>query len=92
MPEATRRLGKLTVHFMGDNAGQLAATFDNVYDRLPRFQAEMADAASKFRNFYVGSLLDDVASAPDYGNIDWSRCRRVRKLLAMLADQIVTSA
>jgi len=58
---------------MGDNPRRLAATFDGAYGRSPRFQAEMADAASKFRNFDVGSSLDDVASAPDYGNIDWSR-------------------
>jgi hypothetical protein len=73
MPEITRGLGNLTIHFMGDNAGQLAATFGNAYGRSSRFQGEMADAASKFRNFYVGSSLDNVASAPDYGNIDWSR-------------------
>jgi hypothetical protein len=92
MPEVTRRLGELTIHFMGDNPGKLAATFDGAYGHSPRFQAEMADAAGKFRNFYVGSSLDDVASAPITGISIGAGCRLVRKLLAMLADQIVTSA
>jgi hypothetical protein len=73
MPDVTRRLGNFTIHFMGDNAGQMAATFDGAYSRSPRFQGEMADAASKPKDFYVGNSLDELVSAPGYGRIPRSR-------------------
>jgi hypothetical protein len=72
MPETTRQFGNLTIHFLGDNAQQLASTFDSAYDRSPSFQGEIASAARQFRDFNVGSSLDDLARAPGYEGLDWS--------------------
>jgi hypothetical protein len=73
MAEVTRRFGNLTIRFLGDNANQFASAVDSAYGRSPSFRAEIANAATIFKDFYVGGSRDDLASVPNSKNVAWNR-------------------
>lgn len=68
MEMATRRIGNLTVHFLGDNASQLERMFDDAYSRSKTFSSDMRETAQTHRNIYVGGSLADLQDKPGFGD------------------------
>lgn len=64
----TRRIGNLTIHFLGDNAEQLAGMFDDAHYRWNTFRRDMDETSRTHRNIYVGSALADLQDQPEFGN------------------------
>lgn len=64
----TRRIGNLTIRFLGDNAEQLARMFDDAHSRSRTFKRDMDETSRTHRNIYVGSALVDLQDQPDFGN------------------------
>src|SRR5947199_1362697 len=64
----TRRIGKLAIHFLGDNAEQLAGMFDDAHSRSKTFRRDMEETSRAHRNIYVGSALADLQDQPNFGN------------------------
>jgi hypothetical protein len=62
----TRQIGKLTIHFLGDNAAQLAKSFDDSLSRSQSFRNDMRETARTQRHIYVGSSLDDLRDQPGF--------------------------
>ena len=62
----TRRIGKMIIHFQGDNAAQLAKSFDGSFAGSPSFQDAMNETARTQRHIYVGSSLDDLRDQPGF--------------------------
>lgn len=69
----TRQVGNLTIHFLGENAAQLAGMFDDAQYRSKTFRRDMDETSRTHRNIYVGSALADLQDQPNFGNIDGSR-------------------
>ena len=61
-----RQIGKLTIHFLGDNAAQLAKSFDGSLSGSQSFGAAMDETARTQRHIYVGSSLDDLRDQPGF--------------------------
>lgn len=64
----TRRIGNLTIHFLGDNADQLAAMFDDAHYRSKTFKRDMDETSRTHRNVYVGSRLADLQDQPSFAD------------------------
>ena len=62
----TRQVGRLTIHFLGDNAAQLAKSFDGSLSVSRSFRDAMAETARTQRHIYVGSSLDDLRDQPGF--------------------------
>jgi hypothetical protein len=58
----TRQIGKLTIHFLGDNAALLAKSFDGSLSGSQSFGAAMDETARTQKHIYVGSSLDELPS------------------------------
>lgn len=63
-----RRIGTLTIHFLGDNASQLAMMFDDAYYWSKSFRQDMNETSRTHRNIYVGTGLADLRDQPDFEN------------------------
>jgi hypothetical protein len=64
----TRRVGNLTIHFLGEDAAQLASMFDDANHRSKTFRRDMDETSRTHRNIYVGSSFADLQDQPDFGN------------------------
>jgi hypothetical protein len=62
----TRQIGKLTFHFLGDNAAQLARSFDGSLSGSQSLRDAMDETARTQRHIYVGSSLDDLRDQPGF--------------------------
>jgi len=67
----TRRIGNLTIHFLGDNAEQLAGMFDDARDRSKTFRRDMDETSRTHKNIYIGSALADLQDQPEFGNAEF---------------------
>jgi hypothetical protein len=56
----TRQIGKLTIHFLGDNAAQLAKSFDGSLSGSQSFRDAMDETARTQKHTYVSSSLNDL--------------------------------
>jgi hypothetical protein len=54
-----RQIGRLTIHFLGDNAARLARSFDSSRSGSRSFGDAMDETARTQRHICVGSSLDD---------------------------------
>jgi hypothetical protein len=68
-----RQIGKLTIHFLGDNAAQLAKSFDGSLSGSKSFGAAMDETARTQRHIYVGSSLDDLRDQPGFDRAKFNR-------------------
>ena len=68
----TRQIGRLTVHFLGDNAAQLAKSFDGSLSRSQSFRDAMAETARTQRHIYVGNSLDDLRDQPGFDGANFN--------------------
>jgi hypothetical protein len=68
-----RQIGKLTIHFLGDNAAQLAKSFDGSLSGSRSFGAAMDETARTQRHIYVGSSLDDLRDQPGFDRAKFNR-------------------
>lgn len=55
-----RQIGKLTIHFLGDKAAQLAKSFDGSLSGSQSFRDAMDETARTQKHIYVGGSLDDL--------------------------------
>jgi hypothetical protein len=62
----TRQIGKLTIHFLGDNAAQLAKSFDGSLSGSQSFRDAMDETARTQKHIYVGSSLNDLRDQPGF--------------------------
>jgi hypothetical protein len=62
----TRQIGKLTIHFLGDNAAQLAKSFDGSLSGSQSFRDAMDETARTQKHTYIGSSLNDLRDQPDF--------------------------
>ena len=62
----TRQIGKLTIHFLGDNAAQLAKSFDGSLSGSQSFRDAMDETARTQKHTYVGSSLNDLRDQPGF--------------------------
>jgi hypothetical protein len=62
----TRQIGRLTIHFLGDNAAQLGSSFDNSFSGSRSFRDAMGETARTYRDIYVGGSLEDLRDQPDF--------------------------
>jgi hypothetical protein len=67
----TRRVGSLTIHFLGDNAERLAGMFDDAYSRSKTLKRDMDETSRTHRNIYVGSALADLQDQPSFGEAEF---------------------
>ncbi len=63
----TRRIGNLTIHFLGGDAERLAGMFDGAYSNSRTLRRDMDDTSRSHRNIYIGSALGDLEDQPNYG-------------------------
>jgi hypothetical protein len=61
-----RQIGKLTIHFLGDNAAQLANSFDNSLSGSRSFRDAMGETARTYKDIYVGGSLEDLRDQPGF--------------------------
>jgi hypothetical protein len=62
----TRRIGRLTIHFLGDGAAQLGNSFDNSFSGSSSFRDAMGETARTYRHVYVGGSLENLRDQPDF--------------------------
>ena len=62
----TRQIGRMTIHFLGDNASQLGKSFDDSLSRSRSFRDDMRETARTQRHIYVGSSLEDLRDQPGF--------------------------
>jgi hypothetical protein len=62
----SRRIGNMTIHFVGDKAAQLESMFGDAYSGSESFRNAMRETASTYRNIYVGSTLADLREQPNF--------------------------
>jgi hypothetical protein len=68
-----RQIGRLTIHFLGDNAAQLAKSFDASLSGSQSFGDAMDETARTQRHIYVGSSLDDLRDQPGFDRAKFNR-------------------
>jgi hypothetical protein len=56
----TRQIGRLTIHFLGENAAQLRNSFDGSFSGSQSFRSAMSETARTHKNIYVGGSLEDL--------------------------------
>jgi hypothetical protein len=66
-----RRVGSLTIHFLGDNAERHAGMFDDAYSRSKTLRRDMDETSRTHRNIYVGSALADLQDQPNFGEAEF---------------------
>jgi hypothetical protein len=64
----TRQIGRMTIHFLGDSAAELAKSFDGSLAGSQLFRDAMNETARTQRHIYVGSSLDDLQDQPGFGS------------------------
>lgn len=62
----TRRIGRLTIHFLGDSAAQLGNSFDNSFSGSKSFRDAMGETARTYRHVYVGGSLENLRDQPGF--------------------------
>ena len=67
-----RRVGNLTIHFLGDNAERHASMFDDAYSRSKTLRRDMDETSRTHRNIYVGSALADLQDQPNFGEAEFN--------------------
>jgi len=68
----TRQIGRLTIHFLGDDAARLGKSFDDSFSGSPSFRDAMAETARTQRHVYVGSSLDDIRYQPGFEGVGFN--------------------
>jgi len=68
----TRQIGRLTVHFLGDNAAQLAKSFDGSLAVSPSFRDSINETARTQRHIFVGSSLNDLRDQPGFDRAEFN--------------------
>jgi hypothetical protein len=68
----TRQIGRLTIHFLGDDAARLGKSFDDSFSGSPSFRDAMAETARTQRHIYVGSSLDDIRDQPGFEGVGFN--------------------
>jgi hypothetical protein len=53
----TRQIGRLTIHFLGDNAARFAKSFDGSLSGSQSFRDAMDETARTQKHIYVGGSL-----------------------------------
>src|SRR5437764_7430687 len=64
----TRQIGRLTIHFLGDNAAQLKNSFDGSFSGSRSFRNAMSETARTHKNIYVGGSLEDLQDQPGFNS------------------------
>ncbi len=77
MAEA-RQIAKMTIHFHGDRASQLARSFDDSFTRSRSFRDAMNETARTQRNIFVGGSLDDLRGGARFRGLPLVPGRRRR--------------
>lgn len=62
----TRQIGRLTIHFLGENAAQLRNSFDGSFSGSQSFRSAMSETARTHKNIYVGGSLEDLQDQPGF--------------------------
>lgn len=62
----TRKIGNLTIHFIGDNATELERMFNDAHSGSEIFRSAMRETARTYKNIYVGSTLADLQGQPNF--------------------------
>lgn len=62
----TRQIGRLTIHFLGDNAAQLAKSFDGSLSGSSSFRDAMDETSRTQKHIYVGGSLEDLRHQPGF--------------------------
>jgi hypothetical protein len=62
----TRQIRGMTIHFQGNNAAELAKSFDGSLAGSQLFRDAMNETARTQRHIYVGSSLDDLRDQPGF--------------------------
>ncbi len=68
----TRQIGKLTIHFLGDNAAQLAKSFDGSLSGSQSFKDAMNETARTHKHIFVGSSLDDLRDQSGFDRAEFN--------------------
>jgi hypothetical protein len=71
LPE-TRQIGKMTIHFLGDDAAPIAKSFDGSLARSQLFKDAMNETARTQRHIYVGSSVEDLRDQPGFDRAGFS--------------------
>jgi len=87
-----RQIGRLTIHFLGANAAQLAKSFDGSLSVSRSFRDAMAETARTQRHIYVGSSLDDLRDQPGFDSAGFHPDSKRYVKAARLANHRVPKA
>jgi hypothetical protein len=61
-----RQIGRLTIHFLGDNAARLVKSFDGSFAGSQAFRDAMGETSRTQKHIYVGSSLEDLRDQPGF--------------------------
>jgi len=68
----TRQIGRLTIHFVGDSAAELAGSFDGSLAGSQSFRDAMDETARTQKHIYIGRSIEDLRDQPGFDRANFN--------------------